>query len=30
MSASAVYEGSIRHRRFEPVEHSFRYRFFLM
>jgi DUF1365 family protein len=30
MSASAVYEGSVRHRRFEPVEHSFRYRFFLM
>jgi uncharacterized protein len=29
MSASAVYEGWIRHRRFEPVEHSFRYRFFL-
>jgi DUF1365 family protein len=28
--ASAVYEGTIRHRRFEPVEHSFRYRFFLM
>jgi DUF1365 family protein len=27
---SAVYEGTIRHRRFEPVEHSFRYRFFLM
>ncbi len=30
MSASAVYEGWIRHRRFEPVEHSFRYRFFLI
>jgi DUF1365 family protein len=29
MSASAVYEGWIRHRRFEPIEHSFRYRFFL-
>jgi hypothetical protein len=29
-SASAVYEGTIRHRRFEPVEHSFRYRLFLM
>lgn len=27
---SAVYEGWVRHRRFEPVEHSFRYRFFLM
>lgn len=30
MSASAVYEGTIRHRRFAPVEHSFQYRFFLM
>ncbi len=30
MSASAVYEGTIRHRRFEPVEHEFGYRFFLM
>jgi DUF1365 family protein len=30
MTASAVYEGWIRHRRFEPVEHSFRYRLFLM
>ena len=29
MSASAVYEGWVRHRRFEPVDHSFRYRFFL-
>jgi len=29
-TASAVYEGTIRHRRFEPVEHSFRYRLFLM
>jgi uncharacterized protein len=28
--ASAVYEGWVRHRRFEPVEHSFRYRLFLM
>jgi uncharacterized protein len=28
--ASAVYEGTIRHRRFEPVEHEFRYRLFLM
>jgi uncharacterized protein len=27
--ASAVYEGWVRHRRFDPVEHSFRYRFFL-
>jgi len=30
MSASAVYEGWIRHRRFEPLEHSFRYPLFLM
>lgn len=29
MRASAIYEGTIRHRRFEPVEHSFSYRFFL-
>jgi len=28
-TASAVYEGWVRHRRFEPVEHGFRYRFFL-
>jgi DUF1365 family protein len=28
-SASAIYEGWVRHRRFEPVEHTFRYRFFL-
>ncbi len=26
---SAVYEGWVRHRRFAPIEHSFRYRFFL-
>jgi len=25
-----VYEGTIRHRRFEPVDHSFSYRLFLM
>lgn len=30
MTASAVYEGWVRHRRFEPVEHSFRYPLFLM
>lgn len=30
MNASAVYEGWVRHRRFEPVEHSFRYPLFLM
>ncbi len=29
MTESAVYEGWVRHRRFEPVEHAFRYRFFL-
>ncbi len=29
-AASAVYEGTIRHRRFEPVEHEFRYPLFLM
>ncbi len=26
---SAIYEGWVRHRRHEPVVHSFRYRFFL-
>jgi len=30
VSASAVYEGTIRHRRFEPVGHEFSYRLFLM
>jgi DUF1365 family protein len=30
VTASAVYEGTVRHRRFEPVEHSFSYRLFLM
>ncbi len=30
MSASAVYEGTVRHRRFEPVEHEFSYPLFLM
>ena len=30
MSSSAVYEGWVRHRRFEPVEHEFSYRLFLM
>lgn len=29
MTASAIYEGRLRHRRFEPVEHSFSYRLFL-
>ena len=28
--SSAVYEGTIRHRRFEPIDHHFRYRLFLM
>lgn len=27
--ASALYEGTVRHRRFEPVEHSFSYRLFM-
>ncbi len=30
MSVSAVYEGTVRHRRFEPVEHEFGYPLFLM
>lgn len=30
MTASAIYEGRVRHRRFEPVEHEFSYRLFLM
>ena len=30
MTASALYEGTVRHRRFEPVEHEFSYRLFLM
>jgi DUF1365 family protein len=30
MTISAVYEGWVRHRRFEPVDHGFRYRLFLM
>jgi hypothetical protein len=30
MTASAVYEGWIRHRRSEPVEHEFRYRICLL
>jgi DUF1365 family protein len=29
LTASAIYEGWVRHRRFEPVEHSFRHRLFL-
>lgn len=29
MSASALYEGWVRHRRLEPVEHSFRYPIFM-
>jgi uncharacterized protein len=29
VSASAVYEGVVRHRRFTPVEHSFEYRVFM-
>jgi DUF1365 family protein len=30
VSASAVYEGWVRHRRLRPVEHAFRYRVFMM
>jgi len=30
MTASAIYEGWVRHRRHQPVEHEFRYRLFLM
>ena len=30
MTASALYEGWVRHRRFEPVAHEFRYRLALM
>ncbi|MGD9734833.1 MAG: DUF1365 domain-containing protein [Solirubrobacterales bacterium] len=30
MTFSAVYEGSVRHRRFQPVAHEFRYPLFLM
>jgi DUF1365 family protein len=29
VTESALYEGWVRHRRFEPVEHEFRYRLFL-
>ena len=29
VSASALYEGWVRHRRMEPVEHEFRYRLFM-
>lgn len=29
MTASAIYEGWLRHRRFEPIDHSFRYRLFM-
>lgn len=28
--SSAIYEGEVRHRRFSPVRHHFRYRLFLM
>jgi hypothetical protein len=30
VSASAVYEGTVRHRRFDPVAHEFRYPLFLL
>ncbi len=29
MTASAIYEGWLRHRRFAPLEHGFRYRLFM-
>lgn len=29
MTASAIYEGWLRHRRFDPVGHQFRYRVFM-
>lgn len=28
-TGSAIYEGEVYHRRFEPIEHAFRYRIFL-
>lgn len=30
MSASCIYVGSVRHRRFSPVEHAFEYPLFMM
>jgi DUF1365 family protein len=30
MTASAIYRGTVRHRRATPVEHAFRYRVFMM
>ena len=27
---SAIYEGTVRHRRFSPVKNAFQYRLFLM
>ena len=30
MTHSAIYRGEVRHRRFAPVENSFRYRLFMM
>ena len=30
MPKSCIYEGRVRHRRFAPVEHHFRYRLFMM
>ena len=29
-TASCIYEGVVRHRRHEPIEHDFRYRLFMM
>ena len=28
--ASAIYSGELRHRRFSPVAHAFRYRLFML
>jgi DUF1365 family protein len=30
MSSSAIYQGSVRHRRMSPVEHEFEYKIFMM
>jgi DUF1365 family protein len=30
VSASAIYEGGVRHRRHQPIEHAFRYRVFMV
>lgn len=30
MSASAIYQGTVRHRRLSPIEHGFQYKIFMM